>query len=430
MIVKNAIIKEYSHIPIDELAGKPVYALSGISDRSALTLYKAFHVETIHDLAELEYARWAKTICDSADKGDSHLNAGFAETVLKKKFRELSPAMVAEGPLYMLLGLSRKKTRLLRRDLGINTLRDLSGLRFVKLARNLDYKEKLIKDFKNAHLADLPRVPVYAFQGLSVKDAGLFKAAFGVETIEDLANLKYLHWAREIADADDRGEDIDRELFSDRLIKKYESTPIKKLLKAPVSAFQGISKKDEELIHRAFKIKTIQKFSELKYWKWACGIMDIYEGTSKETDSHEIEKDRSLGAVLTWLLVPIISLIIILYFINYRGCAEKVQNYFSTPGPENITRDASHKELIKTDDEDSADKLRVIETTEQKKADGSQTAETEGDKYYIVMPRESLVSISEKLFGTYKKWPELYQKNRDAVSDPTHLYPGQKLKLP
>ena len=56
------------------------------------------------------------------------------------------------------------------------------------------------------------------------------------------------------------------------LDKKYEQMPLKELKNAPVSAIQGISESDAELLNKAFNVKTIYDLAKLKYVKWAQAI--------------------------------------------------------------------------------------------------------------------------------------------------------------
>ena len=62
------------------------------------------------------------------------------------------------------------------------------------------------------------------------------------------------------------------------LDKKYENTPLKELKHAPVSAIQGISESDAELLNKAFKVKTVYDLAKLKYVKWAQAICVLADG--------------------------------------------------------------------------------------------------------------------------------------------------------
>jgi len=62
------------------------------------------------------------------------------------------------------------------------------------------------------------------------------------------------------------------------LDKKYEKMPLKELKNAPVSAIQGISENDGELLKQAFNVNTIYDLAKLKYVKWAQAICVLADG--------------------------------------------------------------------------------------------------------------------------------------------------------
>ncbi|MFH1202341.1 MAG: LysM peptidoglycan-binding domain-containing protein [Candidatus Omnitrophota bacterium] len=49
---------------------------------------------------------------------------------------------------------------------------------------------------------------------------------------------------------------------------------------------------------------------------------------------------------------------------------------------------------------------------------------------YKVQKNDTLQKISQKLFGTTKKWTKIYNANRDKLSNPSKIYPGQVLIIP
>jgi len=54
------------------------------------------------------------------------------------------------------------------------------------------------KKYEKMSLKELANAPVDAISGISENDAKLLKEAFKVKTVSDLANLKYVRWARAI----------------------------------------------------------------------------------------------------------------------------------------------------------------------------------------------------------------------------------------
>jgi len=54
------------------------------------------------------------------------------------------------------------------------------------------------KKWEGKSLKEIARAPVDALQGVSEGDAKLLKEAFGVDTVKELAELKYVRWAQAI----------------------------------------------------------------------------------------------------------------------------------------------------------------------------------------------------------------------------------------
>lgn len=49
---------------------------------------------------------------------------------------------------------------------------------------------------------------------------------------------------------------------------------------------------------------------------------------------------------------------------------------------------------------------------------------------YTVVPGDTLSGIAAKVLGNANRWTEIYSLNRDKISDPNLIYPGQVLTLP
>lgn len=49
---------------------------------------------------------------------------------------------------------------------------------------------------------------------------------------------------------------------------------------------------------------------------------------------------------------------------------------------------------------------------------------------YIVLVKDSIIGISEKLTGDYRNWKKIYDANREIIKSPVLIYPGQKLRIP
>ncbi len=70
----------------------------------------------------------------------------------------------------------------------------------------MNINKALDKAYEGKSLKEIARAPVSALQGVSQGDAVKLKEAFGVDTVRELANLKYVRWAQAIvalADAEE-----------------------------------------------------------------------------------------------------------------------------------------------------------------------------------------------------------------------------------
>ena len=49
---------------------------------------------------------------------------------------------------------------------------------------------------------------------------------------------------------------------------------------------------------------------------------------------------------------------------------------------------------------------------------------------YTVESGDSLGAIALSLYGEAGRWPEIFEANRDQLSNPNLIYPGQELRIP
>ena len=51
-------------------------------------------------------------------------------------------------------------------------------------------------------------------------------------------------------------------------------------------------------------------------------------------------------------------------------------------------------------------------------------------KTYVVVKGDSLSKIAKREYGDANKWRTIHEANKDLISDPDLIYPGQELKIP
>jgi nucleoid-associated protein YgaU len=54
-----------------------------------------------------------------------------------------------------------------------------------------------------------------------------------------------------------------------------------------------------------------------------------------------------------------------------------------------------------------------------------------GERSYVVVSGDSLSKIAKELYGDAKRWPEIYEANKQLIGDnPNMIQPGQTLRIP
>ena len=52
------------------------------------------------------------------------------------------------------------------------------------------------------------------------------------------------------------------------------------------------------------------------------------------------------------------------------------------------------------------------------------------DDTYVVVSGDSLSKIAKRQYGDMNQWRRIFEANRDQISNPDLIHPGQKLKIP
>jgi predicted RecB family nuclease len=129
----------------------------------------------------------------------------------------------------------------------------------------MSVREFLLKSFDQEYeqkpLMELRKAPVSAMSGISKEDATSLKNAFGIDTVEELAQNKHVLVAQAINTFSKHSGKI--------LDKEFNSTEFEELRKKPVSTIAGVSDQDATLLKNSLGINTIQDLAENKYIKIA-----------------------------------------------------------------------------------------------------------------------------------------------------------------
>ena len=73
--------------------------------------------------------------------------------------------------------------------------------------------------------------------------------------------------------------------------------------------------------------------------------------------------------------------------------------------------------------------IRVDQTAPQAQAAAAGQAAPQ-PKTYTVQPGDTLSKISKELYGNPNEYNKIFEANRDVLSDPNKIKPGQTLKIP
>jgi len=77
--------------------------------------------------------------------------------------------------------------------------------------------------------------------------------------------------------------------------------------------------------------------------------------------------------------------------------------------------------------EERIEEMRMMEEEDIYEKD---EADVMSFKEYTVEKNDTLQKISQKFYGTTKKWKKIYDANTDTLKSPDKVYPGQKLNIP
>ena len=114
-----------------------------------------------------------------------------------------------------------------------------------------------------------------------------------------------------------------------------------------------------------------------------------------------------------------------------RGNAEERDGKLYFKG--SVATDAEKNELwnaIKTIPTWQKDVVADIQVTGGPSAGGTATATATAGKTYTVKAGDTLSKIAKQYLGDANAYPAIFEANRDQLSDPDKIKPGQVLKIP
>jgi hypothetical protein len=100
MNINKIVDKEYSNKSFSEIADAPVSALQGISAKDAKLLKQALNIDTVRDLAELNYVKLAMAItalADSTAAGEEKVQETLLDDAVEMTFPASDPTSVTSS---------------------------------------------------------------------------------------------------------------------------------------------------------------------------------------------------------------------------------------------------------------------------------------------------------------------------------------------
>ncbi len=123
--------------------------------------------------------------------------SGFIVKFYDKAYEDKSIEELCKAPVSAISGVSESDAADLKKAFRIKTVEDLATNKYVKLAQGIDClsecsEQILDRTFESKVYENLAKKPVSAISGISHEDAALLKKAFGIDTIKELAENKYV----------------------------------------------------------------------------------------------------------------------------------------------------------------------------------------------------------------------------------------------
>lgn len=155
--------------------------------------------------------------------------------------------------------------------------------------------------------------------------------------------------------------------------------------------------------------------SETKSSKTVTVVEAVYEAEEKAAPE---KKGNKIFVILVLLLLAIFALFAFFKYFYKGNLTDKVVSDKKEEAAVSVQEQTSTTETEKAEISTEADKTEPV------------TVKPLAENEYLVKEKDTLILISEALYGDYKKWEDIYKLNKDKISNPTIIYPGQVLLLP
>jgi LysM repeat protein len=99
-------------------------------------------------------------------------------------------------------------------------------------------------------------------------------------------------------------------------------------------------------------------------------------------------------------------------------------------------KDKAEAAKIEAEKAEAAKKEAEKTEAAKKDAEKAEAAKKEAEKaeaaknQYVVKPQDTLIKVSQTVYGDYKFWVDIYKANKNKIKNPALIYPGQVLTIP
>jgi len=115
------------------------------------------------------------------------------------------------------------------------------------------------------------------------------------------------------------------------------------------------------------------------------------------------------------------------------GRGKKEEEEEKKEAPQRVSEEAARKrrEELAAERKMMADARKRFEEEQKKKEEAKEEKKATVKQVYVVKSGDSLSKIAKELMGDGKRWPEIYELNKELIGDdPNLIHPGQELKIP
>jgi len=122
---------------------------------------------------------------------------GFIVKFYDKEYEDKTIEELVKAPVFSISGISESDALVLNAAFLIKTVEDLATNKYVKLSQGINNLSEcsvqiLDKTFESKIYEHLAKKPVSDISGISDEDAALLKRIFGIDTVKEMAENKYV----------------------------------------------------------------------------------------------------------------------------------------------------------------------------------------------------------------------------------------------